>query len=75
MKEREEKTALELTEALRKEKLSKGRVGELQKRLKLQRSLLSRIDRKVSALNERLERAEKLEQLRALPGTKDRPNP
>ena len=59
MKEREEKTALELTEALRKEKLSKGRVGELQERLKRQRSLLSRIDRKVSALNGRLERAEK----------------
>jgi len=59
MKEREEKTAAELTEALRKEKLSKGRVGELQERLKRQRSLLSRIDRNVSALNERLERAEK----------------
>jgi len=59
MKEREEKTTRELTEALRKEKLSKGRVGELQERLKRQRSLLSRIDRKVSTLNERLERAEK----------------
>jgi septal ring factor EnvC (AmiA/AmiB activator) len=59
MKKREEKTALELTEALRKEKLSKGRVGELQERLKRQRSLLSRIDRNVSALNERLERTEK----------------
>jgi len=59
MKAREEKTVLELTEALRKEKLSKGRVGELRKRLARQRGLLSRIDRKVSALNERLERAEK----------------
>jgi septal ring factor EnvC (AmiA/AmiB activator) len=59
MKEREEKTAMELTEALRKEKLSKGRVGELRALLTRQRSLLSRIDRKVSALNERLERAEK----------------
>ena len=59
MKEREEKTVRELTEALRKEKLSKGRVGELQARLTRQRSLLSRIDRKVSALNERLERTEK----------------
>ncbi len=59
MKDREEKTALELTEALRKEKLSKGRVGELQERLNRQKSLLSSIDRKVSALNERLERAEK----------------
>jgi len=34
-------------------------VGELQERLKRQRSLLSRIDRKVSSLNERLERVEK----------------
>ncbi len=59
MKEREEKTTLELTEALRKEKLSKGRVGELQALLTRQRTLLSRIDRKVSALNERLERVEK----------------
>lgn len=59
MKEREEKTAQELTEALRKEKRSKGRVGELQKRLKRQRSLLSGIDRKISVLNERLERVEK----------------
>jgi septal ring factor EnvC (AmiA/AmiB activator) len=59
MKAREEKTAQELTEALRKEKRSKGRVGELQERLKRQRKLLSGIDRKVSALNERLEEAEK----------------
>ena len=59
MKAREEKTAQELTEALRKEKRSKGRVGELQERLKRQRRLLSGIDRKVSALNERLEEAEK----------------
>jgi murein hydrolase activator len=59
MKGREEKTAQELTEALRKEKRSKGRVGELQELLTRQRSLLSRIDRKVSDLNERLEGAEK----------------
>ena len=37
MKEREEKTADELTEAIRKEKRSTGRVGELQERLKRQR--------------------------------------
>jgi len=59
MKEREEKTASELTEALRKEKLSKGRVGELRERLKAQRRLLARVDRRISALNERLERTEK----------------
>jgi len=59
MKDREEKTARELTDALRKEKLSKGRVGELQEKLKRQRNLLSRIERKVSALNARLERVEK----------------
>jgi len=59
MKEREEKTVQELTEALRKEKRTKGRVGELQEQLKRQRSLLSRIDRKVSSLNDRLEGTEK----------------
>jgi murein hydrolase activator len=59
MKGREEKTAQELTEALRKEKRSKGRVGELQELLTRQRILLSRIDRKVSVLNDRLEGAEK----------------
>jgi septal ring factor EnvC (AmiA/AmiB activator) len=59
MKAREEKTAQELTEALRMEKRSKGRVGELQALLTRQRRLLSGIDRKVSALNERLEEAEK----------------
>jgi septal ring factor EnvC (AmiA/AmiB activator) len=59
MKEREEKTARELTEALRKEKRSKGRVDELQGRLKRQKRLLSGIERKVSALNDRLERTEK----------------
>jgi septal ring factor EnvC (AmiA/AmiB activator) len=59
MKAREEKTAQELTEALRMEKRSKGRVGELQALLARQRRLLSGIDRKVSALNERLEAAEK----------------
>jgi len=59
MKEREEKTVQELTEALRKEKRSKGRVGELQEQLKRQRRLLSGIDRKVSSLNDRLEGTEK----------------
>jgi len=59
MKEKEEKTASELTEALRKEKLSKGRVGELRDRLKAQRRLLARVDRRISALNARLERTEK----------------
>ncbi len=58
MKAREEKTVQELTEALRKEKRSKVRVGELQNRLKRQKSLLSRIDRKVSDLNGRLELTE-----------------
>jgi septal ring factor EnvC (AmiA/AmiB activator) len=59
MKEKEEKTVQELTEALRKEKRSKTRVDELQNRLTRQKRLLSRIDRKVSALNARLEGAEK----------------
>ena len=59
MKAREEKTASELTEALRKEKLSKGRVGELRERLKAQRRLLARVDRRIATLNERLGRTEK----------------
>jgi septal ring factor EnvC (AmiA/AmiB activator) len=59
MKDREEKTVRELTEALRNEKRSKGRVDALRDRLKRQKSLLSRIDRKISVLNERLDRAEK----------------
>ena len=59
MKEKEEKTASELTEAIRKEKLSKGRVGELRERLKAQRRFLARVDRRISALNVRLERTEK----------------
>jgi septal ring factor EnvC (AmiA/AmiB activator) len=59
MKDREEKTVRDLTEAIRKEKRSKGRVDALRDRLKRQKSLLSRIDRKVSVLNERLEQAEK----------------
>src|SRR3970282_205702 len=58
MKDREEKTVRELTEALRNEKRSKGRVDVLRDRLKRQKSLLSRIDRKISVLNERLDRAE-----------------
>jgi len=59
MKAREEKTASELTEALRKEKLAKGRVGELQERLRRQRRVLAGIDRRISSLNERLDRTEK----------------
>ncbi len=59
MKAREEKTAAELTDALRKEKLTKKRVGELQNRLKRQQRVLSGIDRKLSALGGRLDLAEK----------------
>jgi len=59
MKAREEKTAAELTDALRKEKLTKKRVGELQDRLKRQQRVLSGIDRKLSALGGRLDLAEK----------------
>ncbi|GAB4236156.1 MAG: murein hydrolase activator EnvC [Deltaproteobacteria bacterium] len=59
MKEREEKTASDLTEAIRKERLAKGRVGELQEKLKRQRRTLAGIDRRISSLNERLDRTEK----------------
>jgi septal ring factor EnvC (AmiA/AmiB activator) len=70
MKAREEKTAAELTEALRKEKLTKERVDELQGRLRKQRRVLSGIDRKLSALGERMSDTEK--QVRELAAAQDR---
>lgn len=59
MKAREEKAAAELTEALRKEKLTKGRVAVLHKRLEKQRELLAGIDRRLSALGRRQDEAER----------------
>jgi septal ring factor EnvC (AmiA/AmiB activator) len=59
MKAREEKTAAELTDALRKEKLTKERVSGLQGRLKRQQRVLSGIDRRLSVLGEKLGVAEK----------------
>ncbi len=59
MKRREEKAAADLTEALRKEKMTKKRVGELQTKLKKQRNLIAGIDRKLDALNGKLGRTEK----------------
>ncbi|MBP2669530.1 MAG: hypothetical protein H6Q80_1732, partial [Deltaproteobacteria bacterium] len=53
MKAHEEKAAAELTEALRKEKLTKGRVEELKGRLAAQKRTISRIDRKIASLSER----------------------
>jgi septal ring factor EnvC (AmiA/AmiB activator) len=69
MKAREEKTAAELTEALRKEKLTKERVEELKGRLAAQKRTISRIDRKIGSLTGRLDRTEReakaLEEARA----------
>lgn len=69
MKAREEKAAAELTEALRKEKLTKERVAELKGRLAAQKRTLSRIDRKIASLTEQLDRTEReakaLEEARA----------
>ncbi len=59
MKAREEKTAAELTDALRKEKLTKGRVDELNARLKKQRGVIAGIDRRLSVLGGRLNETEK----------------
>ncbi|HEX9190993.1 MAG TPA: peptidoglycan DD-metalloendopeptidase family protein [Candidatus Deferrimicrobiaceae bacterium] len=59
MKAREEKAAAELTEALRKEKLTKERVEELKGRLAAQKRTIARIDRKVASLTERLEKTER----------------
>jgi len=64
MKAREEKTETELTEALRKEKLTKERVNEIRARLRKQRRTLSGIDRRLSVLGERLNDTER--QVRAL---------
>jgi len=64
MKAQEEKTAAELTEALRKEKLSKERVSDLQGRLKKQQTLIATIDRQILTLTERQEKAGK--QVRSL---------
>jgi septal ring factor EnvC (AmiA/AmiB activator) len=59
MKAREEKTAADLSAALRKEKLSKERVAELKERLAAQKRTISRIDRKISSLAARMDRTEK----------------
>jgi len=59
MKKKEEKTAAELSEALRKEKLTKERVAELQQRLKSQRGVIRRIDRRISTLGKRQSEKEK----------------
>jgi septal ring factor EnvC (AmiA/AmiB activator) len=69
MKAREEKTAAELSEALRKEKLTKERVAEMKERLAAQKRTISRIDRKIASLSARMDRTEKeavaLEEARA----------
>jgi septal ring factor EnvC (AmiA/AmiB activator) len=70
MKAREEKTAAELTEALRKEKLTKERLDELRGRLRKQQRILSGIDRKLSALGDRLSDTEK--KVRALAAAQGR---
>ena len=70
MKAREEKAAAELSEALRKEKLTKERVGELQERLKRQKKTIARIDREIASLGARLDRTEK--EVKALEEAHDR---
>jgi septal ring factor EnvC (AmiA/AmiB activator) len=60
MKAREEKTAAELSDALRKEKLTKERVIELQGRLKRQRGVITGIDRRLSVLGEKQNETEKV---------------
>ncbi len=59
MKAREEKTAAELSDALRKEKLTKERVSELRGRLNRQRGVITGIDRRLSVLGGRLNATEK----------------
>lgn len=58
IRERAEKTAAELAETLQKEQSSKSKVQNLQSRLSRQRRLIARVDRKLSGLNDRLEKME-----------------
>jgi len=64
MKQKAEKAAAELAETLRREKLSRNKVDDLEARLAKQRKLIVRIDRKLSALGTQMDRADR--EVRAL---------
>ncbi|MDA8121069.1 MAG: peptidoglycan DD-metalloendopeptidase family protein [Deltaproteobacteria bacterium] len=64
MKQKAEKAAAELAETLRREKLSRNKVLDLETRLAKQRKLIARIDRKLSDLGTQMDRAER--EVRAL---------
>jgi septal ring factor EnvC (AmiA/AmiB activator) len=64
MRQKAEKAAAELAETLRREKTSRGKVGEIEGRIARQRRLIASIDRRLSALGGRMDRAER--EIRAL---------
>lgn len=59
MKQKAEKAAAELAETIRREKASRGRVGDLEARLAKQRRMIARIDRRLSLLGAQMDRTER----------------
>jgi len=59
MKEKAEKTAAELAETLRREKMSRSRMNDFEARLAKQRRLIAGIDRRLSILGGQMERTER----------------
>jgi septal ring factor EnvC (AmiA/AmiB activator) len=64
MKQKAEKAAAELAETLRREKLSRNKVDDIEARLAKQRKLIARIDRKLADLGTQMDRADR--EVRAL---------
>ncbi len=64
MKQKAEKAAADLAETLRREKMSRGRMSELEGRLAKQRRLIARIDKRLSLLGGQMDRTER--EVRAL---------
>ena len=58
MRKEAEKAAAELDRALKRERAARHKVDDIRKRLKSQRSLIARIDRKLNALARKMEKAE-----------------
>lgn len=58
MKQKAEKASAELAETLRREKMSRTRVLDLESRIAKQKRLIARIDRRLSALGRQMDRTE-----------------
>ena len=59
MKQKAEKTAAELAETLRREKMSRSRMNDFEARLAKQRRLIASIDRRLSILGGQMDRTER----------------